>query len=706
MPPTSYLARRPGPFAALVQAAALGGLRLDPLLPVRLRDRFFDTADGALLRDGLALRVRESDGRRTAGLRALDGPRAGLPADVDLDAADGDRLDLPPGPLARAVWDRVGSDRLRPLLSLRQYRTPRVATAEGRPVALVSFAVVVYEVPGARVVANEVEVEPAAGHHPGDLARLDVALREEGLETDGRSTFERGVLRLPRSLDEPVLLLPDERRQLRETAQGAAPEVRRRAQVVLLDAEGLQPDVIAAQTGVSAPRVRHWRERFRAARLSVLDAAAAGGRGAERAPAPPPADPFAAAPPPPGPREGERAPSVRAEPQGLAAFLESFTPPPTQTPLLDEGSPEDEGGDEPLAEDEPGGPFYPVVLGPLAPAPPATTRPAVEREPVRVSSPPAPAPEAERPPASGAGDVRPLRRPALGGATPLLHAAQATVAYYVAAFEAAAARAEAKGSAAKGSAADVRRALVAVHRVRLALESFRPALPAAAVDRLLAALRPLAADLGRALDAARAAAAHAPTRAALEAESARALQSAVARLGRAQRGTWGDRARRLLARLDEQRAGGLLLGDDFPPPPDDFVGEPGDVPARSRLRHVLGSMLWARYEAVRAFEDEVEGGLSPDAAYHLAVAVSSLHFVLGLAARASSGPVRDVADVLDAAEGRFAAYRHGHAVARLVADAGGPALAVPSADAALEAWRTLAGPAFRQRLAAVCAGIG
>jgi inorganic triphosphatase YgiF len=641
MPSTTYLARHPGAFAALAAAAALGPLRLDPRPPTRVRDRLFDTDDGALLRDGLVLRVREMGGRRTAGLRALDATAGPLPDDVDLGPGPADRLDLPPGPLARAVWDRAGTARLRPLLSVRQYRAPRDVTAGGRPVGLVSLDVVVYEGTGADGVQNEAEVELATHHRPDDAARLDRSLREAGLAPAAGARAERGLARLRRPLSQPVLLLPSERRRLREAAEGEGPALRLRALVVLLDADGFPPSAIAAHTGLSAAAVDEVRQRFREVRLGVLDG-------------PPVA--WGAPDGPAGASVG--APSAWAE-----------APPPTPIGAL-------------AFED-----------GPLAEV--AEDEGALFRE---AALPPTPGPGRPPRPRQGGG-VRPLRRPALGGEAPLLHVAQATVAYHVAAFEAAADRLEAGRTA-----ADARRALVGVHRVRLALESFRSVLPGAAVDRLLAALRPLAADLDRALDAARAAA-RAADPGAFEDEAARATDAAVARLRDLAHRAWGDRARRLLARLVEQRAAGLLLGDDFPPPPDDFVGDPGGAPAPTRLRHVLGSMLWARYEAVRAFDDEVAAGLTPEAAYRLAVATSALHFVVGLAARASSGPVREAAGALRAAESRLALYRHAHAAARLAAAAGRPAPPVPDASGPAEAWRALAGPSFRQRLGAVVAGV-
>ena len=244
--------------------------------------------------------------------------------------------------------------------------------------------------------------------------------------------------------------------------------------------------------------------------------------------------------------------------------------------------------------------------------------------------------------------------------------------------------------------------LLAAHRVRLAAEAFRPYVPAMAAGRLVAALRPLVAALDDVLDHDRAAAAPGADAARHADARDRALARARDLLRGGRHRAWGPRARRLLDRLGAQHDAGLLIGDDFPAPPDDLVGEPGDIPAPSRLRHAAASMLWARYEAVRAFEDDVaRGSAAPSAetATHLALAVSGLHFVLGLVAVAPSAPVRALAARLDAAEARLAAYR----TARRTADLVGTAMAA-SADVA-DVWDDLVSDDFRHALAGVAARI-
>ena len=302
-----------------------------------------------------------------------------------------------------------------------------------------------------------------------------------------------------------------------------------------------------------------------------------------------------------------------------------------------------------------------------------------------------------------------LRRPALTADTPLLDAAFATLVYHVARFEDAAARLAERPApnAAPATKADAaRRLLIAAHRVRLAVDAFRPFVPAMVAGRLVGALRPLVAALDAALDHDRAAdaapdAAPGTAQAHVLARDA-ALDRARALLGGGRHRAWGPRARRLLDRLGAQHADGLLIGDDFPAPPDDLVGQPGDVPAPSRLRHAAASMLWARYEALRAFEDDAAAPPTAEAVAHLVLAVSGLHFVLGIAARASTADARALAARLDAAEARLAGVRHRLRSAELggvVADGAAERAAVA------EVWAEVTSADVRRALADVAAGI-
>ena len=723
MPLSTYVARHPGPFAALVQAATLGGFRLEPLPPVRVEDRYWDTADGELLRCGYALRVRDVEGLRAASLRPLRPDTGGRAADAELGptpSAEPGALRLPPGALAQAVADVLGDrdDRLVPLLSLRQFRTPRIVLDGERPVALMSFDVVVYEgADGTHRVANEAEVELDREGGPADLLDLDPALREYGLEPTSRTKLERGVLAMSRDPAAPLLLLPDERDALERLAETGTARDRRRARILLLDSRGYRADTIAGQTGVSTTHVRTCKAQFAAARMDLfrttepeappayrvselVDASAGDGEATRPAPSS----------------------SRGAEEDGeldLATFLDQFAPGATDTPLLEEPPVPAHWDDEDAAAIDRAQPVARSVPAPSvasAPSPPPATAEAlataeapaaaealtdafaeaatapIVRPVTRLPPAAAPAPEDDDAP----GEQTAPRRPPLTGETPLLDAARRTLAYHVAAFDYAVARLD-------DSEAAARRLLLAVHRVRLAVETFRPTLPDAAAARLLAALRPLAESLDRVLDAGRAVSVPGADTARLSARRAVAVANVRAQLGGGRQQAWGARARRLLDRLHAQHADGLLLGDDFALPPDDFVGAPGSLPVPSRLRHAVGSVLWARFEAVLAFEDEIatlearSADEVRDLAYHLAAAISALHFALGLAARATGRPVHEAAQALDAAEARVAGARHAHAAAVLA----GAAPSEPLAPIVREVWASVTAAESRARLAAV-----
>ena len=211
--------------------------------------------------------------------------------------------------------------------------------------------------------------------------------------------------------------------------------------------------------------------------------------------------------------------------------------------------------------------------------------------------------------------------------------------------------------------------------------------------------------LDAALDADRAAAADAEAKGYFEGLREGAIEAACGRLGSDLQRAWRDRVRLLLARLDAQRVDGPPVGGDAPQPSDDVMGDPVEVPVPTRFRHVLASMLWARYEAVRAFEMDTAAAVPASQAYRLAVAVSGLHFALGLAERASAGPVREVAELLDAEEHRILRYRNARRTADLLAEAGRPAPVVEAGTSVQEAWQALVAPAFRARLAEVAAQV-
>ena len=699
MPSRTYVAQRLGAFAGLLHAPALAGYRLQTLQTVSVRDYYFDTADGELLRQGMCLRVREQEGERKALLRSVRSGDDGRAVEAELAGPHTDVLSPPRGPLHEALEDLVGGsapgqvEPLAPLLRLRQYRTPRVAHDGTRLVGLLSFDVVVLELPDGPHASNELDVEMADEGREEDLVTMDPFLRSAGLMPVERSKFERGVVRLPRSLTEPIFLLPDEREALESLAESENSLHRRRAHVLLLDARGFRSSTIAQQVGLSTARVRHWKQLFREQRMDVFSTPTAVSQvphpyrvseivaGSSESPyslqsvAPAPPSP---APPPPAPQApvsaGDGAPpndetapeaTLPEEPADLDELLDMFQPGPTSTPLLADLH-EDEDADEQEASGESAAPAARVAEEPVSlPAEEGSAEPLAAEETAAADvhaadaalpkpteaapssaslaqeTPEADAPERLAGSAERKASGRPsTQRPRLSPDDRLVDASLDVLAYYLGQLGWCAADLDRDRGA--------YRLYLAVHRVRLALEVFEPVLPAESVRNLHQGLRRLAVGLDRAIDLSRQSEA-APGDAVLSERRQRAMDSVRTLLEGRSFEAWIGHAQRILDRLSTQRRAGVASPDDARGPWDDYVADAGGLPGRSRVRHLLGSAIWSRVEGLMAWEKEEE---VPDAndAYHLALACSGIRFVLGLAEASAPAPVRRADALLETAE--------------------------------------------------------
>lgn len=709
MPATLYVARFPGPFAALVQETTLGGMRLEPLPVARVRDVYWDTPTGGLLRAGLALRVRETEtGERLLTLRPMQGASAPL-LDRSLPPGDGP----PPldAPLRSALEGVLGADSaaapsLEPLVTLRQFRTPRIAFDGPRAAALLSLDVVVSTTgTGTARVSNEAKVEAAHEGGPADLIRLDPALRGHGLEPVTRSKLERALLALVRPPEAPLLLLPDERDALAHLAEHADPERMRRAQALLADADGAPLSAVAATADVPVARVEQWKAQFAARRL---DAFAAPATRAYRV------SELVGATEEPALRRVPEAARARlhtlvptgGDGDGLAAFLDQFAPADPETPLFAVAELDADAGAS-LSESR-------ASVPPTEPGASAGTKPG--RKPASPREAPASGESESDGPVGGGDRAEPRPEPdevrkgaALTGAfplrihtdTPLVAAAAQVLETYVGAYGAAAQR-----LAAAPTARAALRVLVAAHRVRLALATFSIVVPASAADRLVAGLRPVAVGLDRALDADRASLLGTEREEVLLASRDAALAAVLVHLSGEAHHMWHARALRLVERIQAQADDGVLVSDDAPMAPEGWIGAREEAPMPSRVGHMLGSVLWRQYESVLAFERAVRAlpGAPPEqtaeTAYGLAAAASGVLFVLGLVAPAAPEAAQAAGAILAAAESQLAASRH-RAVAQRLA---GREVDEPLNAALLNAWSLLCGDALRTHLARAIAG--
>lgn len=416
----------------------------------------------------------------------------------------------------------------------------------------------------------------------------------------------------------------------------------------------------------------------------------------------PPEEAVAAGAPPP------RAPSVPEDVASLDELLDLFEGAPVATPHLD---PDVEPVGMSLVEEA-----VPVVLAPgFADAPREA-----EGDGHRAAG-------FEQAGRSATPAARTPSRPVLHADEPVLDAAVRVLAHARDYLVGATAR-----LAAERDAAAVRRVLVAAHRVRIALELFDAYLPPRSARRLHRGLRPVA----RALDAlgdldlvrahvaaarddasAEARAAFGPVLDALDAEREVALTGVAAHLGGAAHVQWLDRYERLLARLRAQAEAGL--GDDYREAPDDYLDEAPERPARDRLRHMLGSALWDRYEALRAYDAVARAGdeAAEELLYPLGVACAALQYVLGLASGCADDTVKPASRALADVERHLIVLHHARRAERAL----GPLAYTPPvlslrrrlralADAARaevpSRWATVAGEPFREALARVVVAIG
>lgn len=259
-----YLISDTDRFVALMQRRSLAGFHFEPMPPLRVRDRYLDTTGADLLAAGHSLRLRSQEGTALATLRSLDGS-------TDVSERLAEPAALPPR-VREAVGALVGGANLETLLAFRQYRTPRGVYDGRRLVGVLSLDAVTDDSTEVLESWTEVEVELAANGTPEDLRRLDRDLVDVGFEAVARSKFERALFRLGRDADGPLYLLPDERAALEAFRTSESSVQRRRAEVLLLAAEGLPTRQISFKASLSPSRVRHWKHAFRHERMGVFDA--------------------------------------------------------------------------------------------------------------------------------------------------------------------------------------------------------------------------------------------------------------------------------------------------------------------------------------------------------------------------------------------------------------------------------------------------
>ncbi len=159
-----------------VQNALMGAEFTVRALGERIQnDTYVDTLEGALERAGLALRVRETEGKRLATLKAAGEASGGL--------HDREELELPlqdddwPQPI-RERLEGVDTDSLKPHLLLHTARTRYLVSENNTELAELALDEVTARRPGGREEVHflELELEARAGSDE-DLEKIAGALK-------------------------------------------------------------------------------------------------------------------------------------------------------------------------------------------------------------------------------------------------------------------------------------------------------------------------------------------------------------------------------------------------------------------------------------------------------------------------------------------------------------------------------------------------
>lgn len=287
-------------YRQLARVRSLARFTIHPTRVSQIADRYFDTADGRLLRGGYACRLRTEGDVIVATLKGLGGAAGAVhrraEEEVRLAQWSPDPAAWPESVARTLALELAGGAALLPLFDLSQRRARADLLEGARRVAELSLDHVRTDLTGLRrpVRASyyELEVELAPAGHETDLAEVAAELANAwSLQGESRSKYERALeLLRQRQAAEALALTPEERRALGVYAAASATLFSHRAVAVLGWSDGLPAAEVADRAGLSAGRVRYWVRAFRANRLGIFGDDAGAEPAAAIDPPPPPPD--------------------------------------------------------------------------------------------------------------------------------------------------------------------------------------------------------------------------------------------------------------------------------------------------------------------------------------------------------------------------------------------------------------------------------
>ena len=267
-------------FQELQRLETLGAFRLQEGRVAALHDTYLDTADRAIWRAGYALRRREKSGALVMTLKALDGGDGPVKRREELEVALPEAAPpalWPPSAARERVLEIAGEQAILPLFDLRQTRHERTVVAEERAVSVLSLDAVTLTDAAPTGAARsthfyvlEAELLPTGAE--ADLAAIMAALQETWqLRPDPESKLQRALaffgMEMPAA---PGLTLSAAEHALLAALAAQPGMYGRRAQALLLLANGATQIEAAEEARMSERRVRHWLAEWRQKRLDIF----------------------------------------------------------------------------------------------------------------------------------------------------------------------------------------------------------------------------------------------------------------------------------------------------------------------------------------------------------------------------------------------------------------------------------------------------
>jgi inorganic triphosphatase YgiF len=170
-------------------------LRAEPE-PERQQNRYFDTADRRLGQARYGLRLREVGERRLVTLKGPAEVSEGLHRRAEYEFAHGDPdpHTWPAGPARELALALIGSEPLRPTLTIITRRELIFASYQGREVAEICLDHGAFQVDDRAVPFSELEIELLPGGAESDISAIAEALREHiVLRPEPLSKLQRGL---------------------------------------------------------------------------------------------------------------------------------------------------------------------------------------------------------------------------------------------------------------------------------------------------------------------------------------------------------------------------------------------------------------------------------------------------------------------------------------------------------------------------------